>query len=176
MRGVNGDFTPANEQSIKALNKELREPSKLILFSGGVYELTVNDMNRGLVNDMNCGFSQPQTAILLKLPPNENVQNYSRIEMWIAQPASCTTTFDIDNLPTSRQLSGIGCRKTIVGCAPERYVNVTGRMRARRMQCPLKHIGATTINKSMGSTLPLGGPAQYSPIFQTEPTTTKPRD
>ena len=29
-------------------------------------------------------------------------------------------------------------------------------MRARRMQYSLKHIGATTINKSMGSTLPHG--------------------
>ena len=33
MRGANGDFTPANEQSIQAFNKELQEPSELILFS-----------------------------------------------------------------------------------------------------------------------------------------------
>ena len=32
MRGANGDFTPANEQSIRALKKELLEPPELLLF------------------------------------------------------------------------------------------------------------------------------------------------
>ena len=148
MRGANGDFTPANEQSIRALNKELREPSELILFSGGVYELTVNDMNRG--------FSQSQTAFLLELPSIDDVQNHAGIQMWIAPPAACTTAFDMDNLPTNEELSNAGWKHTFVGCAPERDVNVRGGMRARRMQYSLKHIGATTINKSMGSTLPHG--------------------
>ena len=100
MRGAQGDSTPANDQSIQSLNKELREPAELILFCGGVYELTVNDMNRG--------FSQSQTAMMLELPPSEDVQNYAGIEMWIAPPAACATTFDMDNLPTSERLSDIG--------------------------------------------------------------------
>ena len=105
MRGAQGDSTPANDQSIQSLNKELREPAELILFCGGVYELTVNDMNRG--------FSQSQTAMMLELPPSEDVQNYAGIEMWIAPPSACATTFDMDNLPTSEQLSDIGWKKPL---------------------------------------------------------------
>ena len=82
--------------------------------------------------------------------------------MWIAPPAACATTFDMDNLPTSEQLSDIGWRKTTVGCAPERDVNVRDGMRARQMQYSLKHIGATTTNKVMGSTLPHGDAVEIS--------------
>ena len=38
-------YKPASELSIKSLNKELKEPSELVLFAGGVYECTVNDTN-----------------------------------------------------------------------------------------------------------------------------------
>ena len=148
LRAANGDYTPANVQSIKTLNKELREPSELILFSGGVYELTINDMQ--------CGFSQSQTAFLLELPSSNDVKNYTAIKIWIAPPAASHTIFDMDNLPTKEELTNAGYSETTVGCAPERDVNVIGGMRARRMQYSLKHIGATTINKSMGSTLSYG--------------------
>ena len=61
----------------------------------------------------------------------------------------------------------MGWNETAVGCASERDVNVRGGLVARRMQYALKHIGATTINKSMGSTLPYGIATeiskQYSP-------------
>ena len=100
LKGANGDYTPANEQSVKALNKELREPSKLILFSGGVYECTINDMHRG--------FCQSQTAFLLELPSSEAVRNYTAIKIWIVPPAASHTTFDMDNLPTRQDLTNSG--------------------------------------------------------------------
>ena len=126
MRDANGDFTHVNEQSIRTFNKELWEPSELILFSGGVYELTVNVMNRG--------FSQSQTAFLLELSYIDDVQNHAGIQMWIAPPAACTTAF------------GMG----------KRDINVRGGMKARRMQYSSKHIDTTIINKAMGLTLPHG--------------------
>ena len=51
--------------------------------------------------------------MILELPPSEDVQNYAGIEMWIAPPSACATTFDMDNLPTSEQLSDIGWKKPL---------------------------------------------------------------
>ena len=49
-----------------------------------------------------------------------------------------------------------GWRETTVGIVAEREVNVRGGLVAKRHQYALKHIGATTIDKSQGATLPNG--------------------
>ena len=71
------------------------------------------------------------------------------------------------DLLSREQLVGLGWSETTVGCAAERDINVQGGLVARRIQYSLKHIGATTINKSMGATLPYGIAAEiletYSP-------------
>ena len=43
IKGASGDYTPTNKLSVKALNKELREPLELVMFPGGVRECTIND-------------------------------------------------------------------------------------------------------------------------------------
>lgn len=159
LKGATGDYTPANEQSVKALNKELQEPSGLILFSGVVYECTINAMHRG--------FSQSQTAFLLELPSGEAVMNYTSIKIWIAPGAASHTTFAMDNLPTRQDLTNSGWTETTVGCAPERDVNVRGGMTARQMQYSLKYIGTTAINESMGSTLPYGIAVEVSKTYSS---------
>ena len=40
---TNSEYGLATEQSIKALNKYLKEPSKLVFFAGGIYECTINN-------------------------------------------------------------------------------------------------------------------------------------
>ena len=61
----------------------------------------------------------------------------------------------------------MGWKEAIVGCAAERDVNCQGGLVARRLQYSLKHIGATSINKSQGATLRYGIAVeiseQYSP-------------
>ena len=60
-----------------------------------------------------------------------------------------------------------GWEEVKIGCAPERLVQARGGVQAKRRQYALKHIGAITINKSQGATLPLGLAVemsrQYSP-------------
>ena len=130
-----------------------------MFFPGGVYECTTND-SQGR-------FSQSQTALLLELPSDDVVSNFRSVNVWVAPVGGNHNTFTLDNLPTPEALAELGWVQTPVGCAPERDVNVRGGMVARRMQYALKHIGATTINKSMGSTLPYGIATeiskQYSP-------------
>ena len=64
VKGASGDYTEASETSTKALNKDLREPSELVFFPGGVYECTANDPDGR--------FSQPQTAFLLDFPTDDH--------------------------------------------------------------------------------------------------------
>ena len=159
VKGASGEYTAANEMSRKALDKDLREPSELVFFPGGVYECTTNDP-RGR-------FSQSQTAFMLELPTDDAVANFRSVNVWIAPVGGNHVTFSLEDLPTRATLSELGWNETAVGCASERDVNVRGGLVARRMQYALKHIGATTINKSMGSTLPYGIATeiskQYSP-------------
>ena len=148
IKGASGDYTPVNEVSVKALNRELREPTELVLFPGGVYECTINDEQRG--------FSQSQMAFLLDLPAEDAVENHTAIKIWVAPAATDHVAFDVDDLPSRERLVALGWSETTLGCAAERDINVRGGLVARRVQYSLKHIGATTINKSMGATLPYG--------------------
>ena len=95
-------------------------------------------------------------AFLLDLPEAETVQNHAAIKIWMAPAATGHIVFDMNNLPRRQDLINIGWVETTVGCAVEREINVCGGLVARRLQYSLKHIGATTINKSMGQTLPYG--------------------
>ena len=53
-------------------------------------------------------------------------------------------------------LRNLGWRAVKNGCAPERIVLAPGGLQAKRLQYSLKDIGAITINKSEGETIPLG--------------------
>ena len=59
-------------------------------------------------------------------------------------------------MPTRQQLLDDNWKEVRIGCAPERLVSVRGGLQAKRLQYALKHIGAVTINKSQGATLPAG--------------------
>jgi hypothetical protein len=137
-----------NEDSIKTLNRVLKEPDELVLFEGGVYEVTMNDKEKGI--------NQSQLAFMLDLPSQEDVASQNGIKLWIAPPATSHVTFDHLNLPRREQLEELGWNEVTIGCAPARDEQVRGGLVARRIQYSLKHIGATTINKSQGATLPYG--------------------
>ena len=59
-RCTNTEYGLETGQSIKALNKDLKEPSKLVLFSGNIYECTINDSNGR--------FHQSRMSFLLDIP------------------------------------------------------------------------------------------------------------
>lgn len=106
---MSGDPTPADEQSINALNRELKEPSELVFFPGCVYECTINDQRQG--------FNQSQFAFMLDLPSAEDVKNFADIRLWIAPPATSHITFSQNQLPTQADLEALGWRETLIGCA-----------------------------------------------------------
>ena len=147
-RGTNAEYIEASIQSIKFLTKELKEPAELVFFVGGIYECTINDPNGQ--------FSQSQLAFMMDLPSQETIDKFDSIPLWIAPPGTQHIEFDRDNLPSRNELIENAWVEVRIGCAPERLIPARYGIQAKRLQYSLKHIGATTINKAQGATLPLG--------------------
>lgn len=42
-RSTNAEYNEATVQTVKCLNKALKEPPEIVLFEGGCYECTIND-------------------------------------------------------------------------------------------------------------------------------------
>jgi hypothetical protein len=89
-----GDYIQADSESINLLNKKLREPKKLVFYPLGLYECTMNDPDQ-----LGC-YNQSSLALLLELPPEQTVEHYHPITMWIA-PAG-TTDLDVSSFPDGR--------------------------------------------------------------------------
>ena len=147
-RGTNGEYTFASEQSIKSLDKELKEPSEIVFFIGGIYECTINDPEGR--------FCQSQLAYMLDLPSQDVINHFEAIPMWITPPGTHHIDFDRHHLPSREQLTESGWTEVRIGCAPEKLVPARYGIQAKRLQYSLKHIGAITINKAQGATLSLG--------------------
>lgn len=120
----------------------------MFFFAGGVYECTIND-SRGR-------YSQSQHALMNKIPLNETVERYDAIQLWISPSGTQVIPYNFNNVPTDSLLENNGWNNVYIGVAPERIISTRGGMHAKRLQYSLKHIGATTINKCQGETLPLG--------------------
>jgi len=140
IRSSNAEYAPASEQTIKVLNKQLKEPSELIFFKGGVYECTMND-HRGRYN-------QSQLVLMVDLPSQESIESFDAIPLWIAPSGINIINFERDNLPTKEELTTSGWNEIYIGCAPERVILGSRGIQGIRLQYSLKHIGAITINKS----------------------------
>ena len=147
-RSTHAEYSRATQQNIKCLNKELKEPTELVFFIGGVYECTINDPRDR--------YSQSQLAYMLDLPSQELVNNFNAIPLWIAPPGIHTVVFNHQNIPSREELTSAGWNEVNIGIAPERIILGRGGFHVKRVQYSLKHIGAITINKSQGATLPLG--------------------
>ena len=147
-RSTNAEYSDATENSIKALNKELKEPSQIVFFAGGFYECTIND-SRGRYN-------QSQLAFMAKLPEQHLIDRFDAIPLWIAPPGTQAFEYNQHNIPTEHELKEKGWNEVSIGVSPEKIVSARGGIHTKRLQYSLKHIGAITINKSQGETLPLG--------------------
>ena len=149
-RGTSGDYTTASPHAITSLNNALKEPQKLVFFPWCLYECTINERNNQ--------FMQSNLALLVDLPPQEVLDNFGQIKVWIAPPGTTHVDFLQEGAerPTKAQLKDWKWNEVSIGVAPERNVVARGGFQARRRQYSLKHVGALTINKSQGETIPAG--------------------
>ena len=113
-RSTNAEYGLATEQSIKALNKDLKEPSELVFFSIDIYECTINNSNGR--------YNQSQLAFMLDIPSQDTVDQFDYIPLWIAPAGTQIIDINQQNLPTRHQLTTSGWNEVLIGCAPERVV------------------------------------------------------
>ena len=104
---------------------------------------------------------------MIDLPSQENVDCFEAISLWIAPPGTQFIQFHHHNILDIDKLNEKGWHQVSIGVTPEKIINARGGLQAKRLQYSLKHIGAITINKSQGETLPMGIAVevtkQYSP-------------
>ena len=156
-RGGSGGWRTASETAAERLNKELKEPDALLLFSGGLYEFTVNDPDGA--------FCQSQVAFLLDLPSEEHISSFRGLKVWRSPSSKETIRYSERNIPTRQELIDGGWTEVTVGTTGQRTIPVSRELHAQRLQYSLKHIGAVTIDRLLGMTLPLGLAVEISKTF-----------
>jgi hypothetical protein len=150
MIGNRAEYSRASDRSTSLLNNQLREPDLLVLVEWGVYECTINDPNGRQYN-------QSTLAILIDVPSAEDVAAFRPFNVWVAPPGTQYVTFlnDGSEKPSKDDLwDNMGWKEVKIGVAPERPVRTRGGYQAIRKQYSLKHVGAMTVNKSQGDTIP----------------------
>ena len=91
-------------------------------------------------------------AFMIDLPPQQTIDRFDAIPLWIAPPGTQVIEYDQNNIPTAEELKEKGWCAVNIGMTPEKIINARGGLQAKRLQYSLKHIGAITINKSQGET------------------------
>lgn len=140
--GSRADYVPANsEQLIKSMNKNLKEPPRLLFFEGAQFEATINGQ----------GFFQSQLLLMTRLPSEEQVRNKSPIQMFVS-PMGIYHLDTTDRIPTEDELIAMNWKMVTVSPSPRREVSISGMMGYRK-QYSIRPVGASTINKQTGNTL-----------------------
>ena len=138
-----GSHQPASSQIGKLLDKDTREPRKLLFFQHAVYQFTYNDPANV--------FSQSRLAILVDVPSQQQVDNWETITVFAAPPGvKCAPK----HITGRQQLVAEGWLEVQVGPAPE-YVKTYARygVKAQRRQYGLRPYISSTIHSIQGATL-----------------------
>ena len=118
------------------LDNQIKEQRNLLFFIGALYQFTFNE------DDL---FSQSQLGLLLRLPSQDDLTLYRKIEILVAPPGLKWTMYN----PAAK-----GWSKTLVGLSPDRSHKISNYLQAKRQKYGLKHHVTSTIHASMGDTLP----------------------
>ena len=138
-----GNHDTAKEYIRKLLDRDTKEPRKLLFFRGAIYQFTFNDPSNT--------FTQSRLAFLLDVPTQHHLDSWEDIRVFAAPPGvKCAPPHTINR----EQLHDQGWSEVVIGAAPD-YVHTYGRhgIRAQRRQYGLRpHISAT-IHAIQGATL-----------------------
>ncbi len=134
-----GSLRQTNDSKIvKLLNRKVREPRRLLMFPGALFEATVN------TNE----YSQSQILIMLDVPTKQHVQERKPITM-LAAPAEEKLPSDLltNRPPTEEYLLGKKWKRVTVRVSnnTKRLVS-QGHMSAFRHQYTMRHIGSSTVS------------------------------
>lgn len=138
-----GSHQSATTQVSKLLDKDTREPRKLLFFKHAVYQFTFNDPGNS--------FSQSRLAILVDLPSQQQLDNWEPVSIFAA-PAGVKCA--PKHITGRQQLIAEGWKEVTVGVAPE-FIKTYARygVKAHRRQFGLRPYVSSTIHSIQGATL-----------------------
>ena len=137
------DLQITHDNQIKlSLDKKKREPKRLLFYEGAMFEATVNGD----------GYSQSQILLMLNIPSQEQIDVWSDIKLMAAPPNYIPKVMP-DEIPSKDTLLKEGWTEVSIKVTPERSPVYCHGSEAHRKQYSLRHIGSSTINKQMGSTI-----------------------
>lgn len=144
--GSHAEFSPASEQAIKTLNKQLKEPHELVIAQCIQLKITQNDSN--------LQYAQSNICLPLELPSQVDIDNHLPFKVFVAPPGTTSIPYGPENVPSREQLIREGYKEVVVGYSNNNeLVHVRGGKQAQRHQYTLRHVGACTINSSQGQTI-----------------------
>ena len=125
---------------LRLLDSNVKEPRELLLYKGGVYQVTFNHGNI---------FSQAQLAILMDLPTALCTQKMEPFEIFVAPPG-CKSAPPPEC--TKEYLLAEGWRAVMMRRCPSRIRQLRGKTCGRRLQYGLRMFSTSTIHAVMGQT------------------------
>ena len=144
-RGSNADSVPATQRTTNSLDAKVKEPQKLLIFKGCIYEFTFNSSAR------NNTFSHSQICILIDLPTQDNLNEFKPFEVVAAPKGLDDVIYNPAKTKDEYLAEGWCVRKVVT--APENIQHIGSELHATRRQYGIKHHVTCTIHSSMGDTL-----------------------
>ena len=143
-------WKPASQSNISAMNRQYREPPRLVFTPYCLYEITTNDTEHGTYHHTN-------HALLIDLPNENTISNHLSIEMLLVpthiQHVDFLESNDPSTYPTKDELVNMGWNVIRIKPTPLREVTIRGTYRVKRKQYSLRHIGSGTIDSCQGDTI-----------------------
>ncbi len=141
----NATFREATDRCLlSAINKNLREPASLLFYQGAFFESTVNSET----------YSYSQVLYMRDIPAEEDLRSWANIILWVKPPTGTTNFTDMETgqIPSEAELLARNWKKVKVKVAMERLIQCN-HLEGGRKQYTLRHLGASTINRTMGMTI-----------------------
>lgn len=129
-----------DQRVINMLNHKTREPRRLLFYSGALFEATVNTE----------GYSQSQIVMMLDVPTQKDVLDQKPIIVYAAPPGGelSEQMLAFGEAPNPKDLIDKGWKRVSIKKCGQRLIT-RNHMSACRRQYTLKHLGSSTVRRSI---------------------------
>jgi len=138
-----GDWSAANESSRQYLNAKCKEPEKLHIYVGAVYQFTYNKPGF---------FNATQLGVVMDLPSAADVHGFKDFEIFVAPPGCKYANITAET--TKPELIADGWKISKMSTAPQYSLTIWNKgVKVRRKQYGMKIHVSSTIHSAIGNTL-----------------------
>ena len=144
---LGGPKKTKSEATKRLLDKNLRGPRRLIFYPGALFEATQNTDE----------YVNSQLMLMLRLPSEEDLRQGNPIQLLKAKPGRAIPkeifTWEEPGADAQQRYEAMGWEPVQVKCTDMTNSMSAYGVTASRIQYPLRPLGTSTVNKTMGATL-----------------------